>query len=203
MSNSNDFNLIETGQFDDSDNEEIDFSTPTDITSSLASELQNYYLKQNLQLFAVNLDYLIENADLLAARNEQNHFVCYGDYTYYSPQNLDYDFTAIKPLIQYKNKLETAIITYKNKTMSFYLSKNILTNIPEIAAKSYTLSNPNNLCPIGISNPVFGININNETNKLVPLMLLHVDEIFEFEETQFHKKVDTSKQFYGIPIIVN
>lgn len=202
MNNSNNFSFIEKIAQDEL--EKTDFSTPTDITMSLVSALQDYYLKQKIQLFSVNLDYLIENADLLVKKNEKNHFVCYGDFTYYSPQNLDYDFTNLeKPLIEYRGKLETAIITYKNNTIPFYLHKNILRNIPEIATKSYSLYNPNNFGPIGIVNPIFEINSDDETKKLIPLILIHVDEIFEFEDTEFHIKVDTSKQTYTIPIIVN
>ena len=203
MSSSKNSDLIETEEINNEGNEEMDFSSPKDITNSLISALQDYYLKQNLKLFAVNIEYLISNADSLVVRNEKNQFICYGEYTYYSPQNLDYDFTGPKSFVQFKNELESAMISDKNKTLLCYLSKDIITNIPQIAAKSYSLYNPQNLLPVGILNPVFGINLNKETNKLVPLILLHVDEIFEFEDTQFYSKVDTSKQVYTIPIIVN
>lgn len=174
---------IPNGEYDDD-------SSIKDITSTLKSNEETIYRTNNLKLFSVSLEYLIKNAEKLVREKDKNHYISYGKYVYFSPSNIQYDFTAENIIITQKGANSPGLILSESKQpIPFFLLDGLLGLIPEMAYKSYTPFYKDAIEPIGISNPTFIINQNPKNNILVPLKLIKVTEVFELTGMRFHKKI--------------
>lgn len=165
----------------------IEFIEPVDITEDLLPDSKENYALAGIKVFAVSLEYLLENTQRLQNENNMHYYALLSNFAYYSPINLSYDFTnPEEPKLDLGTTDEAAMIIHNNDQILFYVHDELVKQKPSIAYKAY--SDRKNLEPIQLFTPVFGINTYPPSQILVPFVLMDFQEILLDSDKKIYLK---------------
>ncbi len=164
-----------------------ELTQPVDITEYLLPDSKENYALAGIKIFAVSLEYLLENTLKLQEENNIHYYALLTNFAYYSPINLSYDFTdSENPKLDLGTTDEAAMIIHNNEQILFYVHDDLVKIKPSIAYKAY--SQKNKIEPIQLFAPVFGINTYPQSKLLVPFVLMDFQEIILDKDKKMYLK---------------
>lgn len=161
--------------------------TPVDITDFLIPKLKEISEDKNVSIFAIKIEYLLNNIQRLQQENKNDYYLVSGTYDYFSPVNWSYDFTdeensKIHPGIQN----EPAMILHNQNPIPFFIDMDLVLSKPRVISKVY--SETKKLDSMKLNLPFFSINQNPKTKDLVSLILLGFEDLYIYSNQSIYPK---------------
>ena len=150
---------------------------PVDITEFLIPELKDISGNKKVSIFAIKIEYLLNNIQRLQQENKNDYYLLSGTYDYFSPVNWSYDFTDEKNLKTHPGiQNEPAIILQNQNPIAFFLDMDLVLSKPRVISKVY--SETKKLDSMKLNLPLFSMNQNPKTKDLVSLILLDFEDLY-------------------------
>ncbi len=167
-------------------------SKPIEITKELLPNAEEIFETVDVKIFAVNLEYLLENFSKLLKEKNNHLYALLNYFEYYSPINISYDFSNNAQYLNLGEEDEPAMIKYNSESILFFIHPELYTQKSNIVCKSY--SSKKNLEPMLIKSPIFAINTS-ESNLLVPFILMDFEEINLINNYDLYEKYGDKLKF--------
>lgn len=161
-----------------------DLSEPQLITDLM--EDADTFQKLGLNVFAVNLEYLIQNAKKLHDEKNKDYYAILSSFKYYSPKEWKYDFTQSIPRIHLETESEPALImSSKNEPFLCYVTLDLINAKPQVVHKAY--SKQKTIEPILLDSPLFSLNVEPSTELMVPYVLCDCNGVLPINGTLIYQ----------------
>lgn len=168
----------------DLDEMRLEFEEPQLITDLMMDA--DVFKKLGLNVFAVNLEYLIQNAQRLHDEKNKDYYAVFSSLKYYSPKEWKYDFTQSIPRIHLETESEPALImSSNNEPFLCYVTLDLIHTKPQVVHKAY--SKQKTIEPIILDSPLFSLNIEPSTEFMVPYVLCDCNGVLPIDGTSFYQ----------------